>query len=445
MSIQDLRIVSVKELMQEPLKIPNYQRPYRWSTESAGILFADMYSAFDEKVPEYRIGTAVLHFENDSYNIVDGQQRLTTLSILLYCFSEVTKNPEYENLSKLLSAENAFDGQSAKSVMENFQILNRKCKELGDVEKLTSFADYVLDKCTLVKIVTGSEQEAFQFFDSQNSRGKPLAPHDLLKSYHLREMACESEDDKIKIITEWENKDQKDLAIFFASNLYPLVNWYKNCNGLYYSVKKIKTFKGIKEARDKPDFNFAAYHTAANRCIEQAEKETQGSGREHPQFQLTQPLIAGRRFFQYTLHYYQLYKDVAALIDKTYNEQLAPKYGSGNSYVRNLFVNVALFFADRFNFDSLTEIRLKRLYEWCYSLRIVMYAVRVETINNYALGRGDRINNGINMFTKISEMQNPQELDLIALGEVPQSKLEGYKTLKYQNIWENIFGGKNEF
>lgn len=442
MSIQDLRIVSVKELMQEPLKIPNYQRPYRWSTESAGILFADMYSAFDEKVPEYRIGTAVLHFENDSYNIVDGQQRLTTLSILLYCFSEVTKNPEYENLSKLLSAENAFDGRSAKSVMENFQILNRKCKELGDVEKLTSFADYVLDKCTLVKIVTGSEQEAFQFFDSQNSRGKPLAPHDLLKSYHLREMACESEDDKIKIITEWENKDQKDLEIFFASNLYPLVNWYKNRNGLYYSVKKIKTFKGIKEARDKPGFNFVAYHTAANCCIEQAEKETQWSGREHPQFQLTQPLIAGRRFFQYTLHYYQLYKTVTALIDKTYDEQLVPEYGSGNSYVRNLFVNVALFFADRFNFDSLTEIRLKRLYEWCYSLRIVMYAVRVETINNYALGRGDRINNGINMFTKISEMQNPQELDLIALGTVPQSKLEGYKTLKYQNIWENIFGGK---
>jgi hypothetical protein len=42
--------------------------------------------------------------------------------------------------------------------------------------------------CSFVRIVTYIEQEAFQFFDSQNTRGKSLEPHDLLKSYHLREM-----------------------------------------------------------------------------------------------------------------------------------------------------------------------------------------------------------------------------------------------------------------
>lgn len=439
MPIKNPEIVSVKELMQEPLRIPNYQRPYKWSAESAVILFTDMYSAFCDNLPEYRIGSAVLHFENNSYNIVDGQQRLTTLSILLHCFSETTKNPKYVNSSRLLIAENIFGEQSAKSIIENHQILNHKCGEL-DGQKLTSFADYVLDNCTLVKIVTESEQEAFQFFDSQNSRGKALAPHDLLKSYHLREMHDDTEREKIKIITEWENTNQEKLALFFANNLYPLVNWYKKRDGLYYSTKKIKAFKGIKK---NADFNFSAYHTAANYYIEQTkEKETSGNEQEHPQFQLTQPLIAGRRFFQYTMRYYSLYKKISELIDRTYDDVFVPKIGSGNKYVRNLFLNAALFFADRFNYESLTETRLKRLYAWCYSLRIVMHAVRIETINNYALGKSGRINNGINMFARIAEMQNPQELDLIALETVPQNKLEGYKTQNYQRIWEHIFGGK---
>ena len=75
-------------------KIPGYQRPYRWSFESALTLVMDTYEAFSKKVKEYRIGTVVLHKQsvqnntetNTVFNIVDGQQRLTTISIILYSF-----------------------------------------------------------------------------------------------------------------------------------------------------------------------------------------------------------------------------------------------------------------------------------------------------------------------------------------------------------------------
>ena len=116
---------------------------------------------------------------------------------------------------------------------------------------------YILDNCSVVKIETNTEQEAFQFFDSQNSRGKELAPHDLLKSYHLREMNDEKEDVKISIINEWENTDQKDLANFFYTYLFPLSMWYREKDGLYYSVQKIKTFKGLKQNNN---YNFSIYH-----------------------------------------------------------------------------------------------------------------------------------------------------------------------------------------
>jgi uncharacterized protein with ParB-like and HNH nuclease domain len=100
----NLCIVSVREILDENLIIPGYQRPYRWSTESALTLVSDTYSAFQNKVSEYRIGSVVLHKIDEKMNVVDGQQRLTTLSIMLYCFYKRTKNEEYRNMSKLFNS-----------------------------------------------------------------------------------------------------------------------------------------------------------------------------------------------------------------------------------------------------------------------------------------------------------------------------------------------------
>ncbi len=48
-----------------------------------------------------------------------------------------------------------------------------------------------LKNCSMVYVKLVSLEEAFQFFDSQNARGKPLAPYDLLKAYHLRSLSTE--------------------------------------------------------------------------------------------------------------------------------------------------------------------------------------------------------------------------------------------------------------
>ena len=60
---ENLRIVSVREMMVERLAIPNYQRPYRWGTQSALRLITDTYEAFKNRIPEYRMGSVVLHRE----------------------------------------------------------------------------------------------------------------------------------------------------------------------------------------------------------------------------------------------------------------------------------------------------------------------------------------------------------------------------------------------
>ena len=420
----ELSIVTIKDLIELKLAIPEYQRPYSWSVSSTNTLFMDIYEAYKEGLSEYRLGSVILHKNNGIYNIVDGQQRITTLSILLYCLG-------YGELGLLNERYNSF---SENVIINNFQILKKKVSELKSKER---FKDYLLKNCTLVKIVTNKEQEAFQFFDSQNSRGKELAPHDLLKSYHLREMNNEEENLKNKIISIWENKDQGDLEKLFRIYLFPLTQWYKGRNGLGYSSKEIGAFKGIKINNI---YNYAIYQKASNLFIEQMNNN--GSieilaTKPLNKFQLTQPLLAGKRFFEYTIHYADLLQKIKKKIDDFHKDSKeVPSKRTGDVYIKELYESVLLFFADRFGIDSITDKVMKQLYTWSYSLRLVMTAIYPETINKYAIGKHERINEGIDIFTKISEMNAPGELELIIFERVDKTEIEENNLKKYLEVWE---------
>ena len=98
----ELKITTIKELFTMDLTLPSYQRPYSWSVKSTNTLFIDTYEAFKDGTSEYRIGSVILHkASTGKYNIVDGQQRLTTLSILLYCLGEDNQSMLKEKYGKL--------------------------------------------------------------------------------------------------------------------------------------------------------------------------------------------------------------------------------------------------------------------------------------------------------------------------------------------------------
>ena len=78
-------IKSLKEIISNnSLKIPPYQRPYKWDEKHVTQLLDDIYEHIIIQEKTYRIGSVILHEVNkNELNIVDGQQRLTTISILL--------------------------------------------------------------------------------------------------------------------------------------------------------------------------------------------------------------------------------------------------------------------------------------------------------------------------------------------------------------------------
>ena len=417
----ELKIVSISCLLLDNLIIPEYQRPYRWQVRATNTLFNDTYKAFIDGIGEYRLGTVILHKDEEEYNIVDGQQRITTLSILLYVLGE--------DSSTLFN--NKYAPSSQKAVIDNFTFLKRRVQELSEVEK-KRFKEYLKTKCTVVKIVTDSEQEAFQFFDSQNFRGKALKPHDLLKAYHLREMAEETDKVKLELISQWEDMEQNALEDLFESYLYPVTRWIKNKDGLNYSADKIQHFKGIKHSST---YNYALYNKASNIFIEQVNSsganELIGLG-ELNQFQLTQSIIAGKRFFSWTLHYAKLLDKVKNKIATTHGINEVPMKETGDIYTKQLYEAALMLFADRFNFEEIDESIMRQIYKWCYSLRLEMKKVGLQTINNYAQGRHERKNLNLDLMNKISEMTNSQELKEILLDEPTEATKYGavYKAIK---------------
>ena len=177
------KIITVKEmLLNDKLKVPEYQRPYKWTIKNVNQLIDDII--FHKDKSAYRLGTLVLHREDKSSdeksaeniidNIVDGQQRALTLTLIAYALdleqSKFNSSGVSSKNFKLLQQGFTSD-ISQFNLQNNFKEIKRRIHEFGDDGGLINF---FYEKCQLVQVVLTDISEAFQFFDSQNSRGKIL-------------------------------------------------------------------------------------------------------------------------------------------------------------------------------------------------------------------------------------------------------------------------------
>lgn len=385
------KITTIGEVFKKQLSIESYQRPYKWSSASALALLGDIASANDNKqINEYRIGTIILHKRSDGFfGIVDGQQRLTTLALLLKCLGR-----ELNFISNI-----HFSNASFAAIRKNYQALASRING-GNNDKL---ADYILNCCSVLEITTDNQEEAFQFFDSQISRGKALEPHDLLKAFHLREMADTNDTHNTSsLVSTWESADSNELSKLFAWYLYPITRWIKGKDGYFYSSKKIGAFKGIHKSK----MPYAVYCEQASRC-----------------FQLEFSFLAGRRFFKYCEYYLSLLKEVKE-ISSSLSKSLKR---FGDSYTFELFECALLLFADRFGIQSITEPVQRILLKYAFIFRSSRQLVYRNGISKYALGKHLDVGKDFNVFERISEMKTPQEIYLLPLEDIDPSTSYLYK------------------
>lgn len=425
------------------LVIPNYQRPYKWTAKNAIQLLDDIIEAKNDNKEVYRVGTLILHYDKEKniYNIVDGQQRVTTFALLLLALLE-------EQRIEFLDQQVSDNPYTRVNVANNYRAFVRrrdaiadahtngdvsKTKENDQEEKIRNDRNvkdlrvFIEKQCELIVVITNDISEAFQFFDSQNARGKKLYPHDLLKAYHLREMNDIGVEETEKVVKRWEDVNQNKLADLFGEYLFRVREWLRGNYAWELNEHNIDKFKGISKRDNSPYAQFFkgafAYADMVNRS---AMPFVSGMHDMNP-FQLDAPIVAGKPFFDYTSHYFEILKDIQNN-DKYVgyfvngNEIVMtldlPKYrnGVGNRITRKLFDLAALLYVDRFcpakptqNDLDLFEHFLVLAFIWAYSLRAQYYSLGWTSAQKYIMGNPDVINS-FNLYKSISEAPSPTVL-----------------------------------
>lgn len=416
-------IINIKDLLEIPnLKIPDYQRPYKWKIKNVNQLIDDIL--FHKDKQGYRLGTLVLHNDKENLNIVDGQQRVITIFLLAHGLNSHKLNDSNKiNFSNLCLPNNII---SQNNIKVNYSIIDKRIEEFDNF-----IIEFFLNKCELVKVVIDDVQEAFQFFDSQNARGKDLEPHDLLKAFHLREMSKSTEDDKIKVVEEWENLESKELTNLFANYLFKIRNWSKGNSAYYFTKNDIDIFKGVNiETQNYP---FMKQLQINNYYVDkQNEAERVNNYHFDYPFQIDQIVINGKRFFEMVIYYNNLIKDINALkesfkkdtVEYDILNTLDTYRGhnrSGDRYVRNLFNCALVYYIDKFGKIDLDRT-IKKLFIWAYNLRFKLYSVKLVSVDNYAIGRHEYANESI--FRKIYYAVNHNEILHLNINSIKKEEMK---------------------
>ena len=401
----------VGELLKEGnLRIPSYQRPYKWNRKHIRNLFYDLRDAMGKK--EYQIGSVILH-KNDRYlDVVDGQQRLISISLFLHLLDDLGN---YKGAHQLLSAE--FGELSCYHASENYNEWENLTQLVGE-NQAKDICNFLLENCS-VSVITMPQKrlsEAFQLFDSQNNRGKSLEPHDLLKAYHLRKQDSEDE----KIVEKWEQfVEDKDLSLkeLFDKHLFRMRRWSRGETGLtnkrYGSYLRftedfIDDFKGV-------DLNQNFPYLELYRHI------------ENLPMSITMPIIDGSKFFEYIESAHETIKEHKDFLNEglgfsdipegeeknlAYPEGMLNIYNSSKGrYLKchNIFLNICSLFADRFGKDELSKEIVETLFIWSYYPRVKSKAIYDATVGKYAAGGSFRQKEAQKLFQLLSHAVTPND------------------------------------
>lgn len=288
--IQDTSNETYRKLMGNGLKyiIPKFQRDYSWETEQWDDLWQDIQLILENEEVEHYMGYLVLQTtDNKKYTVIDGQQRLTTLSILILSILKrlndfIGEGIKVENNklrieayrssyigtlntitlisdNKLSLNRNSDDyyrnymvllkelpirntNTSEKQMRSCFEWFYKRLKQYNKGEEIATFLETIVDKLFFTVITVTDQINAFKVFETLNARGVQLSSSDLLKNY-LFSVIDESSPHHIEI-EELEKLWSRIIGKLGNKKFEDYLRYYWNSKNK--TVRKNQLFKSIK-------------------------------------------------------------------------------------------------------------------------------------------------------------------------------------------------------
>ncbi|MCH5234102.1 MAG: DUF262 domain-containing protein [Muribaculaceae bacterium] len=358
---------SFHDLMSLNLRIPSYQRNYCWTDSNIITLWDSMASSQGE----IQLGNIILQNIDNQFDIIDGQQRLITLSLMAMVLGYQYTLPLLKE--KIRSTQSLKNIASAKNLIKNlYQRRDNRMREIFHNEggKKIKFGLLILGKNTSLDL-------AYTFFNSNNNKGIPLTDYDLLKAHHLQyiikpmqahhlasrwdDMVSQNYDSSIDNKKDSKSKGH-DLKVTLGSHLLKLRKWMRllDVPETTHIVKNefiaAPIIDAIPPFGEKFDFyekiqggtHFFAY--------------TENFVGEYKLFQDTEVFKALDQVLSYSSHIY--YKQVIETLLFAYFLKFHMQY-----LPEAFFCITSLIADDRYSFS---QMRRKRLWQHAKDSRMVM-------------------------------------------------------------------------
>lgn len=249
---------SLSELFDKEFfyEIPSFQRPFSWDEDHFRDLIDDLL-ATDPK-SQYFLGSIVFYIENGDRMVVDGQQRLTSLMILLACIRDLVVEEkikadlqgliiqpedtvrEIDRRDRLLvkdhdmfasmvsdmgGTDNKLDSRDFDEPSNRYIIARNTFREKLEKltqDKLIELMRFVSNRCVLIYLEATTFEEAFRLFEVVNDRGKQLRRIDLLKSHNLNPDFVPSKAKRSQLAAQWE-QDESSIGESDFESLFNMI------------------------------------------------------------------------------------------------------------------------------------------------------------------------------------------------------------------------------
>lgn len=251
--LRELSIAQIYDGDEATYEVPIYQRNYAWEKDEISVLIQDIYDAYKvNKDQIYFIGTLVTFHKGDQvYEVIDGQQRLTTINLILYALGRIPKNkltyrarkksndtiksiPHFENEEKDYGIINGF--KYAEDAIN--EIVPKNCQK-----EFEEFKDYFSKNVHLVHYQVPKDIDLNHYFEIMNSRGEQLEKHEIIKARLIRKL---NDLDQEKFNRIWEFCSEMNVYIqqkFHNTEIF----------GDYLCEFKVLDFDRLPDKADKAD------------------------------------------------------------------------------------------------------------------------------------------------------------------------------------------------
>lgn len=364
------------------LYIPDYQRPYTWEIEQVKILLKDINEQMNKNDQKYLLGSLILH-KNDKndenkFNIVDGQQRLSTLALILrvLCKCNFLSDVEYSH------------NESKYHIKENYEYIKTYFESYNEKYK---FLRYLLYNIEFICVLAPSEDDAFLFFDSANSKGKALKSYDLIKAFHLYSLEKKQGDMLGYYARKFENlaKDERKITILFDELLAPARAWLKHKS---INANDIKAYDEFCKEFFSDKFLYS--------------KENLG---------ILSSFANGVDFFEYLFKYDEFFDK---LLNNALYQELDKIYQIGFIYNKYIYAIAVMIYFSKFP-NGNSDYFLLLLARAAFSLRVYRPSIYRATQRDYALEFLEKV-----YFVSFEEELEQNLLDFIAVKNEEERKIK---------------------